>query len=310
MKKILLKIYYAFIKIINRFAKIGPTPYIYSVSDSIDLIKTQKKSVSRYGDGELWCLLGGEIRYQSKNSELKNRLKEILKSENENIYICLPDVFSGKRLKLRTNENQQFWRNHLTEHRLDWYKNINWNRKYLNTAVSRFWIPFQDKEQSRKNSIELKKIWEGKDILLIEGEKSRLGVGNDLFDVANSIKRILAPAENAYNLYDEIFRMAKKYGNKKLILIALGPTATVLAYDLALIGYWAIDIGHVDLEYEWMKNGALQQEKVKGKYVNEVIDGNQVESEFYGKKEYEEQIICKIVMRNEKKNDSNCGSSI
>lgn len=40
-----------------------------------------------------------------------------------------------------------------------------------------------------------------------------------------------------------------------------------------------------------MKNGALQQEKVKGKYVNEVIDGNQVESEFYGKKEYEEQII-------------------
>jgi len=94
-----------------------------------------------------------------------------------------------------------------------------------------------------------------------------------------------------------------------LILIALGPTATVLAYDLALIGYWAIDIGHVDLEYEWMKNGALQQEKVKGKYVNEVIDGNQVESEFYGKKEYEEQIICKIVMR-KKKNDSNCGSSI
>ena len=29
-----------------------------------------------------------------------------------------------------------------------------------------------------------------------------------------------------------------------------------------------IDIGHVDLEYEWMKNGVLQQEKVKGKYVN------------------------------------------
>ena len=28
-----------------------------------------------------------------------------------------------------------------------------------------------------------------------------------------------------------------------------------------------IDIGHVDLEYEWMKNGVLQQEKVKGKIV-------------------------------------------
>jgi hypothetical protein len=38
-----------------------------------------------------------------------------------------------------------------------------------------------------------------------------------------------------------------------LILISLGPTATVLAYDLAKLGYWAIDIGHIDNEYEWLK---------------------------------------------------------
>jgi len=30
----------------------------------------------------------------------------------------------------------------------------------------------------------------------------------------------------------------------------LGPTTTVLAYDLYKNGYQAIDIGHVDLEHE------------------------------------------------------------
>jgi len=39
----------------------------------------------------------------------------------------------------------------------------------------------------------LKKIWDGKDIIIIESEKSRLGVGNDLFDNTKSIKRILCP---------------------------------------------------------------------------------------------------------------------
>ena len=38
----------------------------------------------------------------------------------------------------------------------------------------------------------MKGIWEGRDIIFIEGEKSRLGVGNDLFDNAQSIHRILS----------------------------------------------------------------------------------------------------------------------
>lgn len=33
--------------------------------------------------------------------------------------------------------------------------------------------------------------------------------------------------------------------------ILLDPTATVLAYDLAVQGFQAVDINHVDVEYEW-----------------------------------------------------------
>lgn len=62
-----------------------------------------------------------------------------------------------------------------------------------------------------------------------------------------------------------------------MFLIALGPTATVLAYDLYKRGYQAIDAGHMDVEYEWWKMGAKRKIKLARKYVNEAAGGNQVE---------------------------------
>lgn len=35
-------------------------------------------------------------------------------------------------------------------------------------------------------------------------------------------------------------------------MIAMGATATVLAYNLALAGFQELDIGHIEMEYEWM----------------------------------------------------------
>ena len=76
-----------------------------------------------------------------------------------------------------------------------------------------------------------------------------------------------------------------------LFLIALGPTATALAYDLFKAGYQAIDIGHVDVEYEWWRMGARRKVKLERKYVNEVPNGNLVAD---AGEEYNKQIIAKI----------------
>ena len=76
-----------------------------------------------------------------------------------------------------------------------------------------------------------------------------------------------------------------------LFLIALGPTATVLAYDLFKAGYQAIDIGHVDIEYEWWRMGARCKVKLERKYVNEAPNGNLVAD---AGEEYNKQIIAKI----------------
>ena len=136
----------------------------------------------------------------------------------------------------------------------------------------------------------LKKIWNSKNILIIEGEKSRLGMGNDLFDNAKSIKRIICPSINAFHVYDKIIKKVINLNEKRLILIALGPTATILAYDLHKLGFQSIDIGHVDIEYEWFLRNCTRIIPIENKYVNEAKDIQYKHTKFYNRK-YEKQII-------------------
>ena len=139
----------------------------------------------------------------------------------------------------------------------------------------------------------MKKIWDKKDVVIIEGEQSRLGIGNDLFDNMKSIQRIICPSENAFEIYDKIYNEALKIDKNKLVLLALGPTATVLAYDLFKAGYQAIDIGHVDIEYEWFLRKATKKIKIESKYVTEVKEGRENIQEVKDEK-YKNEIVARI----------------
>ena len=79
----------------------------------------------------------------------------------------------------------------------------------------------------------LKVIWKDRDVLICEEEQTMLGVGSDLFDEAKSIRRIIFPQENAFDKYEETMLRLKKENKEVLIILALGPISTVLAYDLA-----------------------------------------------------------------------------
>ena len=106
------------------------------------------------------------------------------------------------------------------------------------------------------------------------------------------MQRIICPNENAFEKYGQILGAVKKQDKGRLVLLALGPTATILAYDLAKEGFRAVDIGHIDIEYEWYLMGATEKVAVKNKYTNEAYGGNQqfgIED-----KEYEKQIVVKV----------------
>ena len=270
-------------------------PRICSVAETCEKIITDRCSISRYGDGEFEIILGhAKDIYQSDNEDLANRLKNILLSNLEKHIVALADDY-GSMEGIR-KENKDVIRKYMTpEKRGQHYALLDMSKEYFNAYISRPYViyPHNETEQARKRFDNLKRIWNEQDVLFIEGDKTQMGVGNDLFCNAETIQRIIAPNENAYDVYNEIYQAALEYGRNKLILIALGPTATVLAYDLAKAGYWALDIGHLDLEYEWFLKGEGYS-YIPHKYNNEMLGDTNIIS--IADEDYMRSIICRVLV--------------
>lgn len=247
-------------------------PNIMSIEETLETIIAKRCSVSRYGDGEYKWMAGlPQTSFQHFSKEMQHRLLTICKSEEENHLICLSDGFG--KLDYLNKEAQFFWYTFMGENREKWISYLKPGKVYYNTNMTRPYMDYVDKSPCAHRFALLKQIWQDRDIILIEGDKSRLGIGNDLFETARSVKRILAPARDAYDKYTEIMEAACKQDKDALYLIALGPTATILAYDLHKTGRQAIDVGHVDIEYEWFLMGATKKVAIENKYVNEVDAG-------------------------------------
>ena len=126
-----------------------------------------------------------------------------------------------------------------------------------------------DKSVSANYFSRLKQIWERRDIVIVEGKNTRSGSGNDLFAGARTIERIVCPSRNVYSQVEQIQQAVEQVDKNKLILLMLGPTAKVLPYQLSQKGYQAIDIGHIDSEYEWFRMGVTQKVKLAHKHTAE-----------------------------------------
>lgn len=246
----------------------GEKVNIMDMQETLAYVKNRKISVARFGDGEIDLMTGHSIPYQDYDEELAKRLKKIVTlPDTDKMLVCLPDVF--ERRERYTTDCNSFWTVHLDRYQ-DFYKEIlSSGKKYGSTFLSRPYIDLADKTVSEKHFQELKDFFSNKDILIVEGIYSRSGVGNDLFQGAMSVERIICPSRNAYSKYGVILNAARRHGENKLILLMLGPTAKVLAYDLAFEGYWAVDIGHIDSEYEWYKRGVNQKTKLANKHTAE-----------------------------------------
>lgn len=268
-------------------------PKVIGMDDTISAIKERRASISRYGDGEFDIIFGRTEGFQKKDIDLSKRLREILKKNDlsERFLVAVPDCFGN--LSQFSENAQRHWQIRLDKERIKWVNCLNTKVPYYQAQITRFYFDWADKSKCKKWYSELKGIWDNENVLLVEGELSRVGVGNDLFDNAASVRRILCPAENAFDFYEEILEtICSNAKASDLIFMALGPTATVLAYDLFQRGYWAVDAGHIDLEYEWMKRNEINKIRIEGKYVNEVNGGDVVES--VNDMKYLNEVICKV----------------
>lgn len=267
IKSLLNRFYLLFEIIRERYACLFMhEPKVMSREETIDFIVKNKCSVSRNGDGEIYLMRGERIDFQEYNPRLSELMKLALTEQNDRYLPCVIDVFR-KDYKPTT-----YYKNHLRHYRYYWYKFANPKVLYGDTNVTRFYSNKSNAVKANQIVKSLRRIWENSDLLIVEGEMSRLGVGNDLFDNARNIRRILAPSLNAFSRYDEIKQVIERNSsNETLVLLALGPTATALAYELYKDGYWAIDIGHIDICYEWYIRGLERGDNIPGKYTNESV---------------------------------------
>lgn len=252
---------------------------VLSKRESIDIIIQKKYSVGRFGDGEFGMVIqylnndfSNRPTFQNFNINLAKRLQEILKEGNNELFVIgIPGVIFSQGTKKLDKWGRRYWQEYCVKNIPQLIKLLDLNTyNYIDSTFTRFYINEKNKQSCSIYVNKLKKIWENRNILIVEGAESRLGIGNDLFQNAKSIRRIICPSKNAWDKYDDILNETLKHVNEgDLILGALGMTATVLANDVAKKGFQCIDIGHVDIEYEWYLRNAKGKIQIPGKFTNE-----------------------------------------
>ena len=234
---------------------------VQSMDETIEELINSKKSLVRFGDGEIVVLKGQNIDSQGTSEEIVEGLKRILSYKHDDLLVAIHEGVES--IENFQDSSQKFWKDHLFFCRKYYHKYCNKEKVYANACFSRFYYIYRDKIACEGWISKIKKIWKDQDIVIVEGAGSHNGVENDLFDTAKSIERILCPPKNAFASLDKILEECKRIPKEKLVLLSVGVTAKFLAEELFLEGYRVIDIGNIDLEYEWYLHREVNKVRYK-----------------------------------------------
>ena len=237
-------------------------PQVVKAEETIKVLYSSHKSMARFGDGEFNLIEGRDIGFQKSSPEISKRLAEVLKSNDENILIGIPDVFGS--LDAYCQHVRSYWREFLPKNRHWIYQLLDLRKTYYDACFTGYAIQSaeDDEEALKKYYNEIRKIWQNRDVVFIKGKDTETYV-NDIYDNVKSAKYIYAPKAHAFEHYNEILNEAQKESKDKLFIVILGPAATILAYDLAKSGYQALDMGHLAKDYDWFMR---KEEKIVGKF--------------------------------------------
>ncbi|WP_162260752.1 GT-D fold domain-containing glycosyltransferase [Furfurilactobacillus siliginis] len=267
---------------------------IVTPQETVDLLKTNKKSLARFGDGEMNIMFNQRgIGFQKYDADLADELLSLVDNKLENLFLALPHGFVSTSLYKASIKF--FWWNYVSKNHKRISTGFNEVPVYLDTNFSRTVTELKNKTDIQKHVMATKGLWKHRNVLVIEGKDTKFGVNNDLLEESRSVKRIVGPQKDAYTKIDEMEMAAVEYGKRSddlLVLLALGPTATVLSARLARAGLQAIDIGHFDLQYEYFIRNSFKRIPIPTKFNNELANSMPVEKVY--NQDYEKQILMRI----------------
>lgn len=223
---------------------------MYEMPESLKVIKDNKLSVARFGDGENTLIATPYFNtpFQKNSAELSEDLKKILVTPNHNLIVGQPSpILNESHIRLWSNSYVQI--KPLLEKGA--------HSHFVSTHLSR---PLFFKKYD-KSAVEMyRNLWEGLDITVVTGKGSRFDLVPSMFSSIKSVKYIYTKAVDAYDDIDDLREKLIK-DTSDLIILSLGPTATVLASDLSNMGKWAIDLGHVASAYYNVFEGGKMPEQ-------------------------------------------------
>ena len=228
--------------------------HILNVEDTLDLLFENPKSFCRYGDGEIKLINGRGLDFQDYDKNLSDRLREILQSRDDKCYVGLDHRYFYPENIPESNKN--FMRERGPEIRSTLLRYCNRKKLYIAATYSCFYLnhlrtPYQ--YQIHFNII--KELFRNRKLVIFSGRTVFDKINYNVFEYAAEKVHVSTESKNAWSHYDEIMNAARKYPKDVTLCFILGPTATVIAYDLAQEGYTAWDIGHIAKDYDAFKKG-------------------------------------------------------
>ncbi len=223
-------------------------PQINDPEETIAAITEGRRSICRFGDGEFKLMEGEDIPFQKGSPEIANRLHEVFASNNPDILIGIHScLFKIPSIVLPVVKLFYYLKSAHYRHQV--LQLVDPEKTYCSAEFTQLYMLYENYDFETYYR-KMAQIWNNRDITIICGRGIMDKITHNIFDSAASVEYIYAPSQNAFDSYDDLLKQAKQIDKNRLVIIILGPTATVLAYDLALCGYQALDFGHIFKDYD------------------------------------------------------------
>ena len=264
-----------------------------SRKQTLNYVLDNAYSISRYGDGELklaiqskFSLVRG-LHFQKSSSELRARLNEILLHPTPNLMVCVNHEFtqlSEYRVVIDYERSKKQYVEHRSIHRvndvgiLSRTKERKRGLRHLNRIINQtslesygeatcFMLCFFYEDYVNGSLAKVmnlyRRFFEDKRILFVCPKNPLMGNSFDnlcakgVIRSPRSVDFIFIPDRHCFEYYYEIMDEIMRHAEIDSVLIQAGPSATVMAADLAKHGRTTYDVGswNVSLEKAYLKHG-------------------------------------------------------
>jgi hypothetical protein len=205
-------------------------PRVLSERDTLAAVR-EGLGLARYGDGEIKLARGRDAKSQHGDPVLAKALARILIAPPNNCLVCIPNVASPTpKAAFWTPYGEKQVARLYDPHRV-------YGSSFITRPDSAPWIDTPDYWAAMIDT------WRGLDVVLVRGSSKSLTAAD--LGAAKSVREMVVSRQHAWDDYGEL--LATLMGESRRVILCLGATATVLAWELAAYGVQALDLGHVGM---------------------------------------------------------------